>query len=114
MLVAALSFLLMTGQVTDYLMGRRRYRDGQSTHYDDPGRQGMHAGSVVAGLPIIGCRGCDIDMPSVIIMPMRLVVVLRLIVVKLFGLMTISAPPVGHGRSTEKCQSYCHNDNRFK
>jgi hypothetical protein len=107
MIGAALSFLLMTGQVTKHLMGRRRYRDGQSSHNEDPGRQGMHAGSVVAGLPIMGTRRRDIDILSVIFMPIRLVMMLRMIMVPFLRVVTMSAPPVGHGRSAEKCQSYC-------
>jgi hypothetical protein len=114
MVAAAFSFLLVTGQVIKHHMGRRRHRDGQSAYNDDPGRQGVQAGRVVLGLPIVGTRGRDVDGPPVVIMPMRLVIVPRLIMVPLLGLIAFGSPPVGHGRSAEKCQSHCQNNCRFK
>jgi hypothetical protein len=114
MIAAALFLLLVTGKVIKYLMGRRRNRDGQSAYNDDPGRQGVQAGRVVLGLPIVGTPGRDVDRSPVVMMPMRLVMVPRLIMVPFLGLIASGSPPVGHGRSAEKSQSHCQNDCRFK
>ena len=110
---AAPFFLLPAGQVIEHFMGRRRHRDGQRTDKDDPGRQGVQIGSVVLALRVMGDRGCDVDITRMVMMT-RLVAMLRLIMMPFLGLATIPVPPVGHGRSTEKRQSHCEYDNRFK
>jgi hypothetical protein len=114
--------LLVAGQKTENFMGRRRHRYGQTTDKDDPGGQGVERGGLVTMFPVMRSRGGDVNiffvdnapLMPVVMAFVSLRVMFGIMVIPFLGLVIIASPPVGHGRSAEKCQSHCQNDNRFK
>lgn len=57
--------LLVTGQIIEDLMGRRRHRYGQTADIDDPWCQWMGFGGFIPVFPIRGPPGNHVAMPFV-------------------------------------------------